>query len=352
MDDEVRLLHRRAERERAARKHAEKFIEDRSRELYVKDQELERKNQELTLAEVALRSERDFVTGVIDAAQAVVLVVDGDGRIVRANAYAATIAGLTAGALVGLDAPAIFFAPEARTSAQALVRIARSQDTGDAGTMPLVTAGGEQREFGWYHSRLPDLNSQGALLLLVGRDMTERERLFREVERLSTTDPLTGLSNRRHFDGAAKLEVMRARRYGRPLSAVMMDLDHFKRVNDTFGHTVGDRVLVAVSGLCLGLARKMDLKARLGGEEFCLLLPETPVESASVLAERLRADIEAMPLEADGQAFRITASLGIAGYAAGDELEAVLERADGALYAAKESGRNRVVLARQPTSSS
>ncbi|MCX5731247.1 MAG: GGDEF domain-containing protein [Deltaproteobacteria bacterium] len=99
--------------------------------------------------------------------------------------------------------------------------------------------------------------------------MTERERLFREVERLSTTDPLTGLSNRRHFDAAAKLEVMRARRYGRPLSAVMMDLDHFKRVNDTFGHTVGDRVLVAVSGLCLGLARKMDLKARLGGEPLC-----------------------------------------------------------------------------------
>ena len=89
-----RLLLRRAERERAARKHAEKFIEDRSRELYLKDQELERKNQELTLAEGALRLERDFVTGVIDAAQAVVLVVDGDGRIVRGNAFAATIAGI------------------------------------------------------------------------------------------------------------------------------------------------------------------------------------------------------------------------------------------------------------------
>jgi len=351
MDDEIRLLHRRADRERAARKQAEKFIEDRSRELFVKDQELERKNLELTLAEVALRRERDFVTGVIDAAQAVVLVVDGDGTIVRANAFAATISGLTAGALVGLDASAIFFAPEARSSAQALVRIARSQDTGDAGTMPLVTTAGEKRDFGWYHSRLPEPGSQGALLLLVGRDMTERERLFREVERLSTTDPLTGLSNRRHFDAAAKLEIMRARRYGRPLSAVMADIDHFKRVNDTFGHSVGDRVLVAVSGLCLALARKTDLKARLGGEEFCLLLPETPFESARVLAERLRTDIEALPLEADGQAFRITASLGIAGYTAGDELEALLERADRALYSAKESGRNRVILAGLPTAS-
>ena len=350
-DEDARLLERRAGRERAARKQAEKFIEDRSRELYLKDQELERKNQELTLAEGELRRERDLIAGVIDAAQAVVLVIHGDGRIFRANPFAAMIAGLGVGELTGLDASAIFFAPEARTAAQDLLRIARSQAHGEAGIMPLVTASGEQREFAWYHSRLPDPASQGALLLLVGRDMTERERLFREVQRLSTTDPLTGLSNRRHFDAAAKLEVIRARRYGRPLSAVMVDLDHFKRVNDAFGHAAGDRVLVGVAGLCVRLARTTDLKARLGGEEFCLLLPETPAESARVLAERLRADIEALPFDADGRAFRITASLGIGGYVPGDELEKVIDRADSALYAAKESGRNRVVLAAQPASS-
>jgi len=342
-DEEARLLLRRAERERAARKHAEKFIEDRSRELYLKDQELERKNQELTLAEGALRLERDFVTGVIDAAQAVVMVVDGEGRIVRGNAFAATIAGREASALVGLDAPATFFAPEARAAAQAMILMAGSQPHGDAGVMPLVTASGEQREFGWYHSRLPGQNSLTVNLLLVGRDMTERERLLREVTRLSTTDPLTGLSNRRHFDAAAKLEVIRARRYGRPLSAVMVDLDHFKRVNDTHGHAAGDRVLVAVADLCIRLARTTDLKARLGGEEFCLLLPETPPESSRVLAERLRADVEALPFDADGRPFRVTASMGISGYVPGDELESLVGRADAALYAAKESGRNRVV---------
>jgi two-component system cell cycle response regulator len=342
-DEEARLLLRRAERERAARKHAEKFIENRSRELYLKDQELERKNQELTLAEGELRRERDFVTGVIDAAQAVVLVVDGDGRIVRGNAFAATIAGREARALAGLDASAVFFPPEARAAAQAMIRIAGSQPHGDAGVMPLVTASGEQREFGWYHSRLPSQTSLTVNLLLVGRDMTERERLLREVTRLSTTDPLTGLSNRRHFDAAAKLEVIRARRYGRPLSAVMVDLDHFKRVNDTHGHAAGDRVLVAVADLCIRLARTTDLKARLGGEEFCLLLPETPAESSRVLAERLRADVEALPFDADGRAFRVTASMGISGYVPGDELASLVGRADAALYAAKESGRNRVV---------
>jgi diguanylate cyclase (GGDEF)-like protein/PAS domain S-box-containing protein len=312
---------------------------------------LERRNQELTLAEGELRRERDLVASVIDAAQAVVLVIHGDGRIFRANPYAATIAGLGVGELTGLEASAVFFAPEARASAQDLLRIARSQAHGDAGVMPLVTAGGEQREFGWYHSRLPASGPQGALLLLVGRDMTERERLFREVQRLSTTDPLTSLSNRRHFDAAAKLEIIRARRYGRPLSAVMLDLDHFKRVNDNFGHAVGDRVLVAVAGLCLGLARKSDLKARMGGEEFCLLLPETPAESARVLAERLRADIEALPFDDDGRSFGITASMGIAGYVPGDDLETLIGRADRALYQAKESGRNRVVVAAQPASS-
>jgi diguanylate cyclase (GGDEF)-like protein/PAS domain S-box-containing protein len=345
MDEDLRLLERRVERERAARKQAEHFIEERSRALYLKDQELERKNQELTLAEAELRRERDFVAGVIDAAQAVVLVIDGDGRILRANAFAATVAGLTASELVGRDPLDAFFAPEARTAARALLQLARSQPSGDAGTMPLVTAAGEPREFAWFHSRLPGAGAEGSLVLLVGRDMTERERLFREVQRLSTTDPLTGLSNRRHFGAAAQLEVLRARRYGRPLAAVMVDLDHFKRVNDTHGHAAGDRVLVEVSGICLGLARKTDLKARLGGEEFCLLLPETTAESARVLAERLRTDIESLPFDAEGRPFRVTASVGIAGYAPGEELEELLGRADRALYEAKESGRNRVVLA-------
>jgi len=347
----ARLLEQRAQSERAARQQAEKLIEDRARELHLKDQELERRNQELTLAEGELRRERDLIAGVIDAAQAVVLVIHGDGRIFRANPFSAMIAGLGVGELKGLDASAIFFAPEARPAAQDLLRIARSQAHGEAGVMPLVTAGGEQREFAWYHSRLPAPGPQGELLLLVGRDMTERERLFREVQRLSTTDPLTGLSNRRHFDAAAKLEIIRARRYGRPLSAVMVDLDHFKRVNDTFGHAAGDRVLVGVAGLCLRLARTTDLKARLGGEELCLLLPETPAESSRVLAERLRADIGALTFDEAGRSFGVTASMGIAGYVPGDEVESLIARADRALYEAKESGRNRVVLAGPPATS-
>jgi diguanylate cyclase (GGDEF)-like protein/PAS domain S-box-containing protein len=348
MDEEGALLLRRLERERQARKQAEKFIEERSRELYLKDQELTRKNQELTNVERDLRRERDFITGVIDTAQAVVLVVGEDHRIVRANAFAAKMSGIAAPDLVGVDAVATFFATEAREAAREVLRTARSQVHGEAGTLPLDTTTGERREFGWYHSLLADPGSDVPLLLLVGRDMTERERLFREVERLSTTDPLTGLSNRRHFDAAAQLEILRARRHHRPLSAVMLDVDHFKLVNDTHGHAAGDRVLVALAGLCVAMSRRTDLKARLGGEEFCLLLPETSAASAHQVAERIRTGLQALPFEEAGRSFRVTVSMGVAGYADEESVDALMARADRALYQAKDSGRNRVVVAGDP----
>ena len=345
MDEEGALLLRRLERERQARKQAEKFIEERSRELYLKDQELTRKNQELTNVERDLRRERDFITGVIDTAQAVVLVVGEDHRIVRANAFAAKMSGIAAPDLVGVDTVATFFAPEARDAAREILRTARSQVHGDAGTLPLDTTTGERRVFGWYHSLLADPGSDVPLLLLVGRDMTERERLFREVERLSTTDPLTGLSNRRHFDAAAQLEILRARRHHRPLSAVMLDVDHFKLVNDTHGHAAGDRVLVALSGLCVAMSRRTDLKARLGGEEFCLLLPETSAASAHQVADRIRTGLQGLPFENAGRTFHVTVSMGVAGHTGEEVLDALLARADRALYQAKDSGRNRVVVA-------
>ena len=345
MDEDSTLLLRRLDRERQARKQAERVIEERSRELYQKEQELTRKNQELMVVERELRRERDFATGVIDTAQAVVLAVDEGRRIVRANAFAATVSGIPASDLVGLDAAATFFAPEAREAAQALLRRARDQAHGDAGTMPLDTAAGERREFGWYHSQLPDPGSSVPLLLLVGRDMTERERLFREVERLSTTDPLTGLSNRRHFDAAGQLETLRAQRHHRPLSAVMLDVDHFKKVNDTHGHAAGDRVLVSLAGLCVTATRRTDLKARLGGEEFCLLMPETSAASARQVAERIRTGLLGLRFDEGDRSFGVCVSAGVAGHADGDGLETLLARADRALYRAKESGRNRVVVA-------
>ena len=173
----------------------------------------------------------------------------------------------------------------------------------------------------------------------------ENAILFREVKRLSLTDPLTGLNNRRSFDHAAQQMVGVAIRHHRPLSVLMLDIDFFKKVNDTYGHGVGDQVLARMAQVCRQSIRSTDLLARFGGEEFCLLFPETPADDAKLLAERLRQDISALVFEAAGQTFSITASLGISEcFGEGDSLESLLERSDAALYQAKKAGRNRAVI--------
>lgn len=175
-------------------------------------------------------------------------------------------------------------------------------------------------------------------------DVTERHNLARELERLATTDPLTGLYNRRVLLDRAQETVERVRRYRRPASLIMMDIDHFKSINDTFGHDIGDRVLRRVAEVMRGTLRKAgDLVARFGGEEFAVLVPETDIDGATVLAERLRLAVEETEIDTPMGARRFTASFGVAALEDEHEsVEAAIKRADDALYRAKNSGRNRV----------
>lgn len=169
---------------------------------------------------------------------------------------------------------------------------------------------------------------------------------YAEVERRAKTDALTGLWNRRHFTVELARWLDQADRYATPVSLVMVDVDHFKRVNDTHGHAVGDEVLRHVAALLRDGARTVDTVARLGGEEFALLLPSTDAAGAAEVAERLRATLAARPVRlAGGEALVVTASFGVAGYPATTlTRERVVEAADAALYAAKRDGRNRVVV--------
>jgi diguanylate cyclase (GGDEF)-like protein len=168
-------------------------------------------------------------------------------------------------------------------------------------------------------------------------------QLHAEVQELATTDPLTGLYNRRAFFELGHREVERARRFGRPLTAIMFDLDHFKRVNDMYGHAIGDQVLAGLAKLCQQELREVDLLGRYGGEEFVVLLPETNVAGAWQVAERLRRRIAQAEIPTDRGAMQITLSLGIAALSEEcADLESLLECADRALYAAKQAGRNRV----------
>jgi diguanylate cyclase (GGDEF)-like protein/PAS domain S-box-containing protein len=171
----------------------------------------------------------------------------------------------------------------------------------------------------------------------------ENARLFQQVQRLAITDPLTGLNNRRYFFEAARRELERARRYQSSLSLIMLDIDHFKRVNDTYGHLAGDRVLVAVAARCKEKLREVDISARYGGEEFVFLLPETDVEGARQVADRLRAVVNDTPIDAGDKKVVISISLGVADL---DEecvdIQALVRRADQALYVTKETGRGQV----------
>lgn len=173
--------------------------------------------------------------------------------------------------------------------------------------------------------------------------LMHKERADEETTRLATTDPLTGVFNRRTFIELAEQELARARRSAAPLSLMMLDLDHFKRVNDTYGHLVGDQVLVAFTRLVRECVRRGDLVVRYGGEEFCVLLPGTALAAAAALAERIRATTTARMLTP--LPFRITVSIGLTACAGGAHvgLDELLARADEALYRAKDEGRNRVV---------
>lgn len=178
----------------------------------------------------------------------------------------------------------------------------------------------------------------------VVENITERKQLQHNYEHMAQIDYLTGLANRRHFMQQAEVELARTLRYGGALSLLMLDLDNFKNINDSYGHLTGDRVLQTFSSLCLSTLREVDLIGRLGGEEFVIMLPETGITEAIDVAERMRKLIADafVPLE-DDHPLRFTVSIGVATL---NELcahiDALLQKADQSLYKAKAAGRNRV----------
>jgi diguanylate cyclase (GGDEF)-like protein len=196
-------------------------------------------------------------------------------------------------------------------------------------------------------ARLQPLTNAAAIAL-------ENARLFGEVQRLAITDGLTGTYNRRHFFELAKRELSRGRRYGHPVSAIMLDIDHFKQVNDTYGHTTGDQVLRVVAERCSENTRDIDILGRYGGEEFAIVLPATDLSGAFSTAERLRLCVADVPVPTEQGDLTITISLGVASNAQAqdpgeEDVVSLLNRADAAMYAAKQAGRNRVAVERQAT---
>jgi two-component system, cell cycle response regulator len=163
-----------------------------------------------------------------------------------------------------------------------------------------------------------------------------------DIYRSVSTDFLTNLTARKIFDDELSREIMRAHRHRRPLSLVMMDIDHFKKINDTLGHDGGDEVLKAVAKLVKAHVRATDVAARLGGEELGILMPETTCEAAATLAERIRKALALTPIVLRTGPISVTASFGCAELETEEDAEALYRRADGKMYESKNGGRNRV----------
>jgi diguanylate cyclase (GGDEF)-like protein len=275
----------------------------------------------------------DLVIRNIDAG---IVVLDPSDRVVEMNPYAAELVGPSAGGAIGRPLAAVLPGWPGLASG------------GPPGGELAVERAGAMR---WFHAQLSAIRARGpepigwALVLL---DVTARKAAEERLAELARTDPLTGVANRRRFFELAERESARATRYERSMSIVLLDVDHFKRVNDTYGHTFGDRVLVEVAARCRSQLRASDVIARYGGEEFVCLLAECDAAAAVQTAERLRGRIELTPVESGGAEAHVTISLGVA-HASGPEpvdVAELLERADRALYASKDAGRNRVTLAR------
>ncbi|HNQ03764.1 MAG TPA: diguanylate cyclase [Thiobacillaceae bacterium] len=175
------------------------------------------------------------------------------------------------------------------------------------------------------------------------REVAERQRLYEDLERLANTDALTGLPNRRSFLDQLGSELARRQRYGHPLSLLILDMDHFKRINDQWGHTVGDEVLRQFARTLRQCLRGQDTPGRLGGEEFAVFLPETSEEVALTVAERIRARTRDMAFATPQGECHATVSIGLTQAQDSDDMESLLHRADKAMYTAKADGRDRVV---------
>jgi len=172
--------------------------------------------------------------------------------------------------------------------------------------------------------------------------LADLEHARADLERLSREDPLTGLANRREFDARVELELRRAQRHDLPISFAMLDLDFFKRVNDRWGHALGDEVLRRIGAILRQQCRGVDIVARHGGEEFALALPDTGLDDALALCERIRAAVDWHPWSQLQAGLQVTLSIGVAQRAPGESVHDALARADACMYAAKRHGRNRV----------
>ena len=298
------------------------------------------RTQDLSDANDALRKYK----AAVDCSSAAILITDRDARIEYVNAAYTQVTGYSADEMLGK-------VPE-------LLRHIPGAESGNQDLWQTLMSGAQ------WHGEVSNARKDGTLMWLdasvapvytgdhhithivaVNSDITHRKQMEEELWRQAVTDSLTGVANRRRLMEAGAQEILRVNRTAQPLSVLVIDIDNFKRVNDSLGHAAGDFVIQAVAKMCGEVVRVLDTVGRLGGEEFAIILPVTYLAGAEMLAERLRANIEAAELKWGTTPIAITVSIGVAQSTARiGHFPTLLNLADAALYEAKRTGRNRVCV--------
>jgi diguanylate cyclase (GGDEF)-like protein/PAS domain S-box-containing protein len=297
----------------------------------------------LQASEETNRKQKLLLDTVLNNIDAMVYMKDLEGRYVYANACAAAILGQSQEGIQGKRDADIM----SRTEAERLGRMEhRVLELGQriSGEEVLVDASGVTRHF-WL-MKIPIMeNGKVTASVGISTDISETVRLKQQFELLANTDPMTAISNRRHFISEAARELKRMYRAGENLAVIMFDIDKFKAINDLYGHAAGDRAILALVDVCRRMRRETDLLGRLGGDEFVIVLPRTDPMEALAAAERLREAIaKTSVIGNEHEIILITVSLGVALSDGVCSLDDVINRADVALYHAKQHGRNRTSL--------
>lgn len=303
-------------------------------------EELERLVRERT---IELVEREDLLSSITNSAQHAVVMVDPEGRVAYWNTGAQKTFGYSAAEIMGGDTCALLVPKRHCKAVAAIFREFRSSGAGEfiGKTLELSAMHKNGNEFPIEISFSAVWIRQGWHAIGIARDISARKLAEQRLEQMATTDPLTGVGNRRRFYEVLHVELSRSQRYGVPLSLILFDIDHFKRINDTYGHPVGDVVLIHLANLISENIRETDVFARMGGEEFAILAANCNLDYARQFVEKLRRLVEIHPfIEAE----RVTCSFGVAEYHDKDDEESLIKRADEALYHAKNTGRNKVAV--------
>ena len=314
-------------------------------QLELANQALAERVDELTASRELLAERERRLSAFVNALPNLTFILDEQGRYLEIIANEASLLAARPEQLIGRLIEDVLPAVEV---AKILDAIGQTLQTGAIQMIEykIPVVGGSER---WFEGRIGLLEKgdpgRGKVVFMAS-DITERVQLYQEVQRLANQDGLTGCFSRRYFMELASLEILRAMRYHRPLSLLMMDIDHFKDFNDRYGHQIGDQLLCNLVLLCQKQLRNVDSLGRYGGEEFVVLMPETASEGAMLASERLRDKIEKMKIDTSEGGLSITVSMGLAslerGFDATHTLDTLIKSADTALYAAKAAGRNCV----------